>query len=155
MCTHNLLDPMEALYQWCMSSYNQNIVLINYALTWKIINWSGHNFAHVPTTMLSGHEQNCDQIGYVEMKWKQKRVFMILDYEVINDVRNKPHIPNQYYNIHYRTPGWPSQTKWYKLLKSHIIGNILYEHFRRFKSNTIYSIKSMKNNPLFDNLMLN
>ena len=58
-------------------AHNSNLVKI-YALTWKIIIQSGHNFTHFMTAELSWHVQNYDLIGSLESKLEQKDLQNIL-----------------------------------------------------------------------------
>ena len=63
---------------------NSNLVKTCDALSWTIMIWSGHNFAHVTTAELSWHVRNHDMIRSLKSKLEQNEIFRKFNYELID-----------------------------------------------------------------------
>ena len=65
----------------------------------KMMTWSGHNFAPVMTAQLPWQVQNCDLIGWLELKLKENEFTQDFSYVLINRLWNGSLIHIMYIEI--------------------------------------------------------
>ena len=70
-------------------AHDPNLVKRHVAFPWNLVTWSGHNFAHAMTALLSWHVQICDLIESLELTSGQYKSSQGLNYEFMNDLLNE------------------------------------------------------------------